>query len=226
VPTVDGVVHSNPSVSPLEETNQIPDFAPTPSPKFIAKRPIQLPKLNPRPDLNNNNNNDDRASLPSARRFQNFAPRNNVQAPRRSEAQTPASTEQNTRVVNGRRAVLRKRVRPATQEAQPAVPVPSNRNSVNSQIIADEKVSREENLRERQRQLTQLEDQRAQLRRLQDAQQSGQPIRSESSRSFNFRPQQQQFQAQPIQQQPNFQPISDPFVSNFNGNSGTYTINY
>ena len=33
VPTIDGVKHSNPSVSAPEDTNQIPDFAPTPSPK-------------------------------------------------------------------------------------------------------------------------------------------------------------------------------------------------
>jgi len=213
VPTVDGKVHSPPSISQpedLEQQNLIPDFAPTPSPK-IAQRPVALPKLNARPTNNNNN----RASLPASR-FQNFRPQ-----------ATPVEQQQedNFRVVNGRRAVLRKRVRPTSQPQEPVQAVP-NRNTVNSQIIADEKESRVEALKERQRQLQILEDQRSQLVRLQQAQQGQRPLpaRSETARSFSFTQQQQQFRAQP-QQQELFAPL-DPFVSNFNSNSGTYSIKY
>lgn len=204
-------MHSPPSISQpedLEQQNLIPDFAPTPSPK-IAQRPVALPKLNARPTNNN------RASLPASR-FANFRPQ-----------ATPVEQQQedNFRVVNGRRAVLRKRVRPTSQPQEPVPAVP-NRNTVNSQIIADEKVSRVEALKERQRQLQILEDQRSQLVRLQQAQQGQQPLpaRSETARSFSFTQQQQQFRAQP-QQQELFAPL-DPFVSNFNSNSGTYSIKY
>merc|ERR1740128_424012 len=76
-----------------------------------------------------------------------------------------------TKVVNGRRAVLRKRLR-----AKPA-PIVVEQPAVQEQQQQDQVLSREEGLRARQEGLRALEQQRAELRRLQNKLISGAPTR-------------------------------------------------
>merc|ERR1712045_341118 len=213
VPTIDGIEHPPPSISkPQVETNEIIDFVPTPAPKLTASRPVQLPKLNPRPRPQTRTQ-DSRTSLPSSRRFQNFAPQQQQQ--QQPQQQSP----ENFKVVNGRRAVLRKRVRPAVEQPQ---------QKSNEQVLRDEQLNRQQQLKSRQNSLKELEQARQALYRLQQAQQSGvqpQPIRSEAQRSFSFLPRQQQQQRSfvPQQQQNNYY-VNDPFVTHVDGEYGSSSI--
>merc|ERR1711997_218606 len=139
--------------------------------------------------VNNNNN---------AGQFANFRPNNN----------------NNAKIVNGRRAVLRKRLRVRPEDAIRPSDLQQQREE-KEQIEAESREAalraREEGLRARQEGLRVLEQQRAALRRLQGDLTSGTPVRSQASRSFPAFQQQQQQRPAPA----NFQeaPRSDPYVS-------------
>merc|ERR1711962_908090 len=134
-----------------------------------------------------NNNN--------AGQFANFRPNNN----------------NNAKIVNGRRAVLRKRLRVRPEDAIRPSDLQQQREE-KEQIEAESREAalraREEGLRARQEGLRVLEQQRAALRRLQGDLISGTPVRSQASRSFPAFQQQQQQRPAPA----NFQeaPRSDP----------------
>jgi len=152
--------------------------------------------------VNNNNNN--------AGQFANFRPNNN----------------NNAKIVNGRRAVLRKRLRVRPEDAIRPSDLQQQREE-KEQIEAESREAalraREEGLRARQEGLRVLEQQRAALRRLQGDLTSGAPVRSQASRSFPAFQQQQQRPAPA-----NFQeaPRSDPYVSGIDLYSGSYSVQY
>merc|ERR1712223_504016 len=147
-----------------------------------------------------NNNN--------AGQFANFRPNNN----------------NNAKIVNGRRAVLRKRLRVRPEDAIRPSDLQQQREE-KEQIEAESREAalraREEGLRARQEGLRVLEQQRAALRRLQGDLISGTPVRSQASRSF---PAFQQQRPAPA----NFQeaPRSDPYVSGIDLYSGSYSVQY
>merc|ERR1712127_938433 len=124
---------------------------------------------------------------------------------------------QETKVVNGRRAVLRKRLR-----AKPA-PTVVGRPAVQKQQQQDQVLSREEGLRARQEGLRALEQQRAELRRLQNKLISGAPTRSQSARAFPTR-----IQNKVQQQQVAFQEVarSHPSVTGSDSCVGCYSLSY
>merc|ERR1711962_736716 len=148
-----------------------------------------------------NNNN--------AGQFANFRPNNN----------------NNAKIVNGRRAVLRKRLRVRPEDAIRPSDLQQQREE-KEQIEAESREAalraREEGLRARQEGLRVLEQQRAALRRLQGDLISGAPVRSQASRSFPA------FQQQQRPAPANFQeaPRSDPYVSGIDLYSGSYSIQY
>merc|ERR1711973_1029889 len=137
----------------------------------------------------------------SASRFSNFRPSN---------------AETDVKVVNGRRAVLKKRLRSKADRPAGVEPV--------VELTTEKQLSREEGLRLRQQGLQRLEEERAALLRLQKQLASGfiPSQRSESPRSFSST-----FQRvpQPVQNQ-RFDPLSNPFVSGVNSQTGSYTISY
>merc|ERR1712223_1014089 len=151
--------------------------------------------------VNNNNNN--------AGQFANFRPNNN----------------NNAKIVNGRRAVLRKRLRVRPEDAIRPSDLQQQREEM-EQIEAESREAalraREEGLRARQEGLRVLEQQRAALRRLQGDLISGAPVRSQASRSFPA------FQQQQRPAPANFQeaPRSDPYVSGIDLYSGSYSVQY
>jgi len=151
--------------------------------------------------VNNNNNN--------AGQFANFRPNNN----------------NNAKIVNGRRAVLRKRLRVRPEDAIRPSDLQQQREE-KEQIEAESREAalraREEGLRARQEGLRVLEQQRAALRRLQGDLISGAPVRSQASRSFPA------FQQQQRPAPANFQeaPRSDPYVSGIDLYSGSYSVQY
>jgi len=148
-----------------------------------------------------NNNN--------AGQFANFRPNNN----------------NNAKIVNGRRAVLRKRLRVRPEDAIRPSDLQQQREE-KEQIEAESREAalraREEGLRARQEGLRVLEQQRAALRRLQGDLISGAPVRSQASRSFPA------FQQQQRPAPANFQeaPRSDPYVSGIDLYSGSYSVQY
>merc|ERR1712227_455075 len=150
-------------------------------------------------DFSSSNNNN---------QFANFRPNNNA------------------KIVNGRRAVLRKRLRVRPEDAIRPSDLEQQRQE-KEQIEAESREAalraREEGLRARQEGLGVLEQQRAALRRLQGDLISGAPVRSRASRSFPAFQQQQQRPAPA-----NFQeaPRSDPYVSGIDLSSGSYSYSY
>merc|ERR1712227_898073 len=132
----------------------------------------------------------------------------------------------NAKIVNGRRAVLRKRLRVRPEDAIRPSDLQQQRQE-KEQIEAESREAalraREEGLRARQEGLRVLEQQRAALRRLQGELVSGAPVRSQASRSFPAFQQQQQRPAPA-----NFQeaPRSDPYVSGIDLFSGSYSYSY
>merc|ERR1712168_143315 len=132
----------------------------------------------------------------------------------------------NAKIVNGRRAVLRKRLRVRPENAIRPSDLEQQRQE-KVQIEAESREAalraREQGLRARQEGLRVLEQQRAALRRLQGDLTSTAPVRSQASRSFPA------FQQQPQRVAPtNFQetPRSDPYVSGIDLYSGSYTVQY
>merc|ERR1712170_280158 len=134
-----------------------------------------------------------------AKQFQNFQPNNN-----------------NIKIVNGRRALLKKvrRVK--------ATPAPKQ--------FIDEQATKQANLKARQEQLRSLEQHRRQLLEVQQQQQQ-QSVnsRQQQSRAFNSFPsrQQESFRsAAPVPAPVVSADVSDPYVTGFDLNSGSYSIAY
>ncbi|XP_023341642.1 uncharacterized protein LOC111711500 [Eurytemora carolleeae] len=160
--------------------------------------PVRAPVARPRTDL-------------PASRFNNFRP---------NEIRTD---DTDVKVINGRRAVLRKRIR---TDAINSSQVQEQQFQEEQQNEDNQELSREEQLRARQEGLKVWEQQRAALVQLQQLQQRQQPasrasVRSESSRGFNaFQP------AAAAAAQETFRSFPDPYVTGVNLDSGSYTINY
>merc|ERR1712130_655738 len=132
-----------------------------------------------------------------AKQFQNFQPNNN-----------------NIKIVNGRRALLKKvrRVK--------ATPAPKQ--------FIDEQATKQANLKARQEQLRSLEQHRRQLLEVQQQQQRQPSGRQQQSRAFSSFPSRQPVQpesfrsAQPVPASS----VSDPYISGFDLNSGSYSYSY
>merc|ERR1712241_402750 len=132
-----------------------------------------------------------------AKRFQNFQPNNN-----------------NIKIVNGRRALLKKvrRVK--------ATPAPKQ--------FIDEQATKQANLKARQEQLRSLDQHRRQLLEVQQQQQRQPSGRQQQSRAFSSFP-----SRQPVQQE-SFRSatpvvssgVSDPYISGFDLSSGSYSYSY
>merc|ERR1711872_898795 len=132
-----------------------------------------------------------------AKQFQNFQPNNN-----------------NVKIVNGRRALLKKvrRVK--------ATPAPKQ--------FIDEQATKQANLKARQEQLRSLEQHRRQLLEVQQQQQRQPSGRQQQSRAFSSFP-----SRQPVQQE-SFRSatpvvssgVSDPYISGFDLSSGSYSYSY
>merc|ERR1712241_21164 len=137
------------------------------------------------------------APVAPAKQFQNFEPNNN-----------------NVKIVNGRRALLKKvrRVK--------ATPAPKQ--------FIDEQATKQANLKARQEQLRSLEQHRRQLLEVQQQQQSQPSGRQQQSRAFSSFP-----SRQPVQQE-SFRSatpvvssgVSDPYISGFDLSSGSYSYSY
>merc|ERR1712038_483767 len=135
-----------------------------------------------------------------AKQFQNFEPNN--------------KNNKNVKIVNGRRALLKKvrRVK--------ATPAPKQ--------FIDEQATKQANLKARQEQLRSLEQHRRQLLKVQQQQQRQPSSRQQQSRAFSSFP-----SRQPVQQESfrSAQPVpassvSDPYISGFDLNSGSYSYSY
>merc|ERR1711872_1138216 len=132
-----------------------------------------------------------------AKQFQNFEPNNN-----------------NVKIVNGRRGLLKKvrRVK--------ATPAPKQ--------FIDEQATKQANLKARQEQLRSLEQHRRQLLEVQQQQQRQPSGRQQQSRAFSSFP-----SRQPVQQE-SFRSatpvvssgVSDPYISGFDLSSGSYSYSY
>merc|ERR1712241_1571103 len=137
------------------------------------------------------------APVAPAKQFQNFEPNNN-----------------NVKIVNGRRALLKKvrRVK--------ATPAPKQ--------FIDEQATKQANLKARQEQLRTLEEHRRQLLEVQRQQQQQHSGRQQQSRAFSSFP-----SRQPVQQE-SFRSatpvvssgVSDPYISGFDLSSGSYSYSY
>merc|ERR1712214_158936 len=131
-----------------------------------------------------------------AKQFQNFQPNNN-----------------NIKIVNGRRALLKKvrRVK--------ATPAPKQ--------FIDEQATKQANLKARQEQLRSLEQHRRQLLEVQQQQQRQPSGRQQQSRAFSSFPARQQVQQESFRSAAPVPVVSsgpsDPYISGFDLSSGTYS---
>merc|ERR1712173_532857 len=132
-----------------------------------------------------------------AKQFQNFQPNNN-----------------NIKIVNGRRALLKKvrRVK--------ATPAPKQ--------FIDEQATKQANLKARQEQLRSLEQHRRQLLEVQQQQQSQPSGRQQQSRTFSSFPSRQQVQQESFRSAAPVvsSGVSDPYISGFDLSSGSYSYSY
>merc|ERR1711893_77197 len=134
-----------------------------------------------------------------AKQFQNFQPNNN-----------------NVKIVNGRRALLKKvrRVK--------ATPAPKQ--------FIDEQATKQANLKARQEQLRSLEQHRRQLLEVQQQQQQQPSGRQQQSRAFSSFPSRQQVQQESFRSAAPVPVVSsgpsDPYISGFDLSSGTYSYSY
>merc|ERR1712128_201662 len=135
------------------------------------------------------------AVSPTPKKMSNFLPQS---------ASASVPVQNNVKIVNGRRAVLKKRLRAK------ATPAPAQ--------FVDPQVQRENNLRARQEQLKVLRDHRQQLLLLQQRQ-SG--ARQSYPRSFNGFQQKQQETFRSASPS-----VSDPYVSGLDLTSGSYSYSY
>jgi len=139
------------------------------------------------------------APVAPAKQFQNFEPNNN-----------------NVKIVNGRRALLKKvrRVK--------ATPAPKQ--------FIDEQATKQANLKARQEQLRSLEQHRRQLLEVQQQQQRQPSGRQQQSRAFSSFPARQQVQQESFRSAAPAQVVtsgvSDPYISGFDLNSGSYSYSY
>merc|ERR1712241_1623864 len=137
------------------------------------------------------------APVAPAKQFQNFEPNNN-----------------NVKIVNGRRALLKK-----VRRGEPT-PAPKQ--------FIDEQATKQANLKARQEQLRGLEQHRRQLLEVQHQQQTQPSGRQQQSRAFSSFP-----SRQPVQQE-SFRSatpvvssgVSDPYISGFDLSSGSYSYSY
>merc|ERR1719245_1501479 len=200
VPVVDGIEYSVPSVEETDPVNNIIDD--------VASN-----------NFNNNINNNNRNTVVASNsRFANFRAKNT----------NTNNVNNNAKIVNGRRAVLRKRLRVKAEDAiRPAEAAEARKLEQEQEQRSREEAlrARELGLKARQEEEEEEEEQRAALRRLQNEQIVGGPVRSQSSRNFPL--QQQRFFSAPQQPQ-TFQetPRSDPYVAGIDLNSGSYTVQY
>merc|ERR1712241_1312907 len=134
-----------------------------------------------------------------AKQFQNFQPNNN-----------------NIKIVNGRRALLKKLRRVK------ATPAPKQ--------FIDEQATKQANLKARQEQLRSLEQHRRQLLEVQQQQQRQPNGRQQQSRGFSSFPSRQQVQQESFRSAAPAQVVtsgvSDPYISGFDLNSGSYSYSY
>merc|ERR1712058_94909 len=132
-----------------------------------------------------------------AKQFQNFEPNN-----------------KNVKIVNGRRALLKKvrRVK--------ATPAPEQ--------FIDEQATKQANLKARQEQLRSLEQHRSQLLKVQQQQQRQPSNRQQQSRAFSSFPSRQPVQPESFRsaQQVPASSVSDPYISGFDLSSGSYSYSY
>merc|ERR1712152_14414 len=134
-----------------------------------------------------------------AKQFQNFEPNN-----------------KNVKIVNGRRALLKKvrRVK--------ATPAPKQ--------FIDEQATKQANLKARQEQLRSLEQHRRQLLEGQQQQQRQPSGRQQQSRAFSSFPSRQQVQQESFRSAAPVPVVSsgpsDPYISGFDLSSGTYSYSY
>jgi len=132
-----------------------------------------------------------------AKQFQNFEPNN-----------------KNVKIVNGRRALLKKvrRVK--------ATPAPKQ--------FIDEQATKQANLKARQEQLRSLEQHRRQLLKVQQQQQRQPSNRQQQSRAFSSFPSRQPVQPESFRsaQQVPASSVSDPYISGFDLSSGSYSYSY
>merc|ERR1712198_46286 len=131
-----------------------------------------------------------------AKQFQNFQPNNNI------------------KIVNGRRALLKKvrRVK--------ATPAPKQ--------FIDEQATKQANLKARQEQLRSLEQHRRQLLEVQQQQQRQPSGRQQQSRAFSSFPSRQQVQQESFRSATPVvsSGVSDPYISGFDLSSGSYSYSY
>merc|ERR1712152_78384 len=134
-----------------------------------------------------------------AKQFQNFEPNN-----------------KNVKIVNGRRALLKKvrRVK--------ATPAPKQ--------FIDEQATKQANLKARQEQLRSLEQHRRQLLEAQQQRQRQPSGRQQQSRAFSSFPSRQQVQQESFRSAAPVPVVSsgpsDPYISGFDLSSGTYSYSY
>merc|ERR1712241_40953 len=139
------------------------------------------------------------APVAPAKQFQNYEPNNN-----------------NVKIVNGRRALLKKvrRVK--------ATPAPKQ--------FIDEQATKQANLKARQEQLRSLEQRRRQLLEVQQQQQRQPSGRQQQSRAFSSFPSRQQVQQESFRSAAPVPVVSsgpsDPYISGFDLSSGTYSYSY
>merc|ERR1712121_216535 len=133
------------------------------------------------------------------KQFQNFEP-----------------TNKNVKIVNGRRALLKKvrRVK--------ATPAPKQ--------FIDEQATKQANLKARQEQLRSLEQHRRQLLKVQQQQQRQPSSRQQQSRAFSSIPSRQQVPQESFRSPAPVPVVSsgprDPYISGFDLSSGTYSYSY
>merc|ERR1711915_1149918 len=135
-------------------------------------------------------------------KFENFSPKDSLP----KESAEVIVDDRKIKIVNGRRAVLKKRLK--------VKPTPAP-----ERFIAP-KVQRENNLKARQNQLKQLEEHRRQLILLQRKQNEVADSRQSSLRSFNG------FRSNPKESIRSGSGVSDPFISGLDLSSGSYSYAY
>jgi hypothetical protein len=161
---------------------------------------VELPPPTIVEEIQNEIPNGFEPEIQNPQRFKNFKAQS--VSPKRL---TSTPEKSSVKIVNGRRAVLKKRLRAK------ATPAPAK--------YVDRQEQRENNLRAREEQLQSLRDHRQQLLLLQQGQSGG---RQSSVRSFSgFR----QTQRETVRSSPTAS-VSDPYVRGLNLADGSYSYSY
>merc|ERR1711915_423594 len=135
-------------------------------------------------------------------KFENFKPKDSLP----KESAEVIVDDRKIKIVNGRRAVLKKRLK--------VKPTPAPQRFIAPQV------QRENNLKARQNQLKQLEEHRRQLILLQRKQNEAAGARQSSLRSFNG------FRSNPQESIRSESGVNDPFISGLDLSSGSYSYAY